>query len=428
MYLRFAFKNLFTQKSRTFLTILGISIGIAALVLLLALSEGLKKVLFTNITNKNPLTQITVQTKKQENFLKLLGVDQTKITPAQFEEIKKLSHVTAVYPEMIYQNLSSLQISIWNQTFQTDSMVFGIPYEFIAADIEKSGKNQNIDIQWKDTSEPYPIIISRRIIDLYNFTVAPTNNLPNFSEKDVIGIEFNILLNESTFFPRFNAKTKTVKGKIMGFSDKVNLVGVTLPLEVIRKFNQEENPQYQEGYLRLYVEVDRVENVDKVKAEIFDLQLEPSSSLKEIKTLEENFKVITLSLSLFSSIILLVSGLMIANTFFSSITERKHEIGVLRAVGATRKDIQKIFLTEASLLGFLSGIIGIALGIFCSSIANTFALDALPDFTSKPENLFIQEPFTLLLILVFGIILSLIFAFLPSLKASRIQPLEALMK
>ena len=442
MYLALAKKNLLAQKTRTILTMAGIVIGIASLIVMMALSEGVKQAVFKNVAGNSPLTQLTVQPSQTVGFLRLSAQQNTqKITPEIEAKIATLPHVTSAVPQIKYDNFAAAQISLLNQTFQTDTMIFGVPYEYLKDDLAGASASANTasspaagtapgatatPTSWASPSEPYPAVVSRRIIDLYNFTLAPTGNLPQLTEKDLLGTEIIILPNYSSLFPNQGQAGKTVRAKIAGFSDKVELVGITLPLEAVKQLNLEHNPAYQPTYSKLFLTIDKAENVEAVSKQITGLNLASASPQAEIKIIEDNFKVITIFLSLISLIILIVSGLMIANTFLASVSERKYEIGIMRALGATRGDIQKLFLVEAGLLGFISGIIGILAGVALSLILNKFALNALPALTQKPDSLFIQSPLTLGIALFLAITLSVIFALIPSFRAARLQPLEAL--
>jgi len=431
VYYKLALKNLLNQKLRTFLTTLGLCVGIGSLVVFTGLSSGLRQAIYTNILSNGPLTELTVQTKSSGGgILNLLPTSQnnSKITPQMMSDIQKIPHVSKVYPEMNYGNISSLQISIFGQTFQTDTMIFGLPTEYIQDTLSTPELQQ----QWADAIKnypavPYPAIISRRIIDLYNFTIASSSKLPHLSEKDLTGLSLTVLPDESTFLNSVGNKTSTnpMNAKLIGFSDKTSLVGVTLPIEVVRKLN-EENPNYQENYLRLYVEVDNAENTDAVQKQIEDMNLQTTSAAEQIKTFEQNFRFVNLGLDMISFVILIVAGLMIANTFFSSTSERKSEIGIFRALGATRRNIQMIFLTEAGMLGFLGGLVGIGIGLSGEFILNLIAQKILPDVTSKPASIFANDLPTLAGIFIFSILLSMLFAFIPATQAAHLEPLDAL--
>lgn len=432
MYLKLALKNLLNQKMRTLITTLGITIGICSLTLMLALSAALKQTIFQNLNSRSPLTQITIQTgNNNNNFFKIISAKKqgSQLTPAILDQLRKLPNITAVYPEINYNNISSLQIDIFGQTFQTDSMIFGMPYEYIKDDlIDENAKTiwQNADSN-QNVQEPYPAIIPRKIIDLYNLTVAPSNSLPKFSEKNLLGTELTLIPDQSTFFGQNNSSAKRIKVKIVGFSDRVSLIGATLPLEIIKNLNLQRDPNYQENYLRVFAEVDQPENVDKVLDQIKILGFDGTTAIKELQTIQSNLQIVTIGLSLISLIILLVAGLTIANTFLASVNERKKEIGIFRALGATRTQIQKMFLAEAAMIGLIGGISGILIALIGSAYLNQYALSTLPDFTSKPASLFIFDPLTLFLTLLFSIILSTIFALLPATKAAHLKPVDALM-
>jgi len=430
LYYKLALKNLQSQKLRTFLTTLGLTVGIASLVVFTGLSSGLRQAIYANILNAGPLTELTVQGKNAGNsLLNLVPLSQTRshVTPEIMEQIKKIPHVSKVYPEMNYNNVSSLQIGLTGQLFQTDIMIFGLPAEYIQDTLKTSGLQQ----QWNDAlqnypEQPYPAIISRRIIDLYNFTIASSTNLPHLTENDLTGVEFVLLPDESTFLNNVNTTGNPLKTKLIGFSDKTTLVGVTLPIEVVRKLNREHDPDYKENYLRLYVETDTAEHTNEVEKTIRDMGLETASAQAQIKTFEQNFRFVNLGLSMISLVILIVAGLMIANTFFSATSERKNEIGIFRALGATRRNIQMMFLTEAGLLGLIGGAIGIVVGLVGEVILNIVAQNVLPDITSKPASIFANDLLSLAGIFLFSIILSTVFAFIPAAQASYLEPLEAL--
>lgn len=430
MYYRLALKNLGSQRLRTALTTLGLTVGIGSLVVFTGLSAGLHQAIYANILNTGPLTELTVQSKNTGNsLLNLVPMSQTRshVTPEIMEQIRKIPHVSKVYPEMNYNNVSSLQLGLAGQTFQTDIMIFGLPSEYI----QDTLNTPELQAQWKNAVEnypsaPYPAILSRRIIDLYNFTIASSTSLPHLTEKDLIGVGFNVLPDQSTFLNNIAATGNVLATKLIGFSDKTTLVGITLPIEVVRKLNLDHDPSYQENYLRLYVETDAAENTGDVEKTIQGMGLDTTSAQQQIKTFEQNFRFINLGLSMISITILIVAGLMIANTFFSVTSERKSEIGIFRALGATRRHIQMIFLTEAGMLGVLGGIIGIIVGLAGEFVMNIIAQKILPDVTSKPASIFANDPLSLLGIFAFSILLSTVFAFIPAARAAQMEPLEAL--
>ncbi len=424
MYLKLAVKNLLTHKTRTLLTSISLAIGICSLALILSLSDGLKSAIYSNVTERSPLNQIMVQTdSKQSGFLKLLDREQNSIKETTLEEIKKIPHVTEIHPEISYNNFSSLQINILGQTFQTDSLIFGLSYDFLQKDLENKISKEDWD---NAKGGPYPVVISKRILDLYNFTVATTNNLPTFSENNIIGREITILPDSSTFFGG-NAEIKTtIQGKIVALSDKVNLTGVTLPLSAVQHLNKNHNDQYQNSYFHVYLLIDSPEHIPQVTKELEKLGLKTTTSEEFLKNIETNFRIVTQGLSLISLIIILVSALNIANSFFAASAERKTEIGIFRAVGAKQNQILKLFLLEAVLLGFTGGGIGLIITFLLQLPLDRIILNSLPTISTKPETVFLNTPLMFLLCLGLSIVVSSSAALLPSYKASRQVPLKSL--
>lgn len=420
MYLKLAFQNLINSRGRSVLTIISISIAIAALTFLLGLNQGIKNFIFQNFTAQNPLNEIIA--KPKQNTLSVLtqrNPQENLISTETVEKLKTIPHVTAVYPESSLRNIASVQINVLGQGLQSDAMIFGIPYELIQND----GINKK---DWEQTNEPYPAVISSKLLDLYNFTVAPNNNLPALNPKNFLGTEINILLNNSTFFNK-QSTVPPLKAKIIGFSNEVNLLGISIPQNIISDLNKKYNStEIPDSFFQANIYIDQLENLDSVRTEIKKLNLQATSSAEAFQKIENYFKVFTLGLSIISLVILLISGLMIANTFLANIIERYKDIGILKSIGVSTKDIQIIFLTEAGLVGIFSGICGIILAIISSFISDNFLLPLFENLSLKPTSFFDYNIPMIFSILSFSIIFSMIFAFLPATKAAKLEPLQAL--
>jgi ABC-type antimicrobial peptide transport system permease subunit len=416
-----ALKNLKSSPARTILTMAGIAIGTAALTLMISLSEGLKTAALQGLSSDGALTRLTVQEKPRSTIMSVFPVDAgNRIDRQTLDEIAKTEHVKSVRPEMIFTSISSLEVGWMGHGLRTDTMIFGVPYDYIGD--EYAGTKES----WDAAQPPYPALVSKKIIDIYNFTVAPASGLPTFSEKDLQSVEISILPGQSTFFPQAAAATGPIPARIVGFSDRTSLVGVTMPIDAVRKMNIAANPQYTDRYIRLYVQVDEAANVEDVRAKIMAMGWDAISPVAEIRTISENMTILEMGLGAIGLIILIVAGLMIASTFLSATAERKHEIGLFRALGATKSDIRRIFLSEAGFIGLGGGMAGIFIAIIAALSTNRLILDAIPEISFKPDTLFSYDPLMFGLILVFTVGLSVLFAFIPAGMAARLHPLEAL--
>jgi putative ABC transport system permease protein len=132
------------------------------------------------------------------------------------------------------------------------------------------------------------------------------------------------------------------------------------------------------------------------------------------------------SLAIFNAIIigvalisLIVGGLSVINTMAMSVAERTREIGIKRAIGGTRRRIIRELVTEAGAIGFLGGLIGLALGVVVVLLANESG-------RSSGTILFEMRPETAVFAVAFSTILGIVAGIIPALNASRLDPVDAL--
>lgn len=419
--IKLALKNLKQQKSRSLLATFTIIIAIASLTSFASLAMGIKNATFQELQESSPLTQITVLPNIENRGLlnMIVDSDEANITPETLEKISQIDGIEAIYPEIQLKNFASLKTSILSMNLMTDSMVFGVKKDFI--------KNDLIDPEiWDKNVEPYPVIIPRKILDIYNFTIAVPQGLPSLSEKRLIGKEITLFPGYSMFFPQISAKKDEVKLEIAGFSDKVNLVGISLPFEVIENLNKKYSNNSKIIYTSLFVETENESLTSEVAQKIEKLGYDTQYYQKNIQDVEAKLSYISLSLGMISSVILLTSALAIIGIFLSLTIERKKEIGLLRALGARKSQIRGLILFEASILGLFGSIFGILLGIVVSKILDRIALNALAGTTFAPESLFLIDFTLILIILLFGILFASLSALIPAHKAANIDPIEAL--
>ncbi|MEI6731910.1 MAG: ABC transporter permease [archaeon] len=145
----------------------------------------------------------------------------------------------------------------------------------------------------------------------------------------------------------------------------------------------------------------------------------PAQALSAVNTI---LTIINLVVAGIASISLLVGGIGISNTMFTSILERTKEIGTMKAVGARNKDILSIFLFESGLLGLVGGIVGAILGL---SLAFLAALIANTAFGSTILSVQVSYPLLSAAIL-FSFIIGVVSGIIPAIQASRLRPVEAL--
>jgi ABC-type antimicrobial peptide transport system permease subunit len=179
-------------------------------------------------------------------------------------------------------------------------------------------------------------------------------------------------------------------------------------------------------YALLFVRVNSPKNVSAVEEQIKKSGFEAESLLDASKSLQRFFAVLDGFLGIFGSLALAVATLGIVNTLVMSILERRREIGIMKAIGASDGDIQKLFFTEAASMGALGGALGVALGWIIGRAIN-FGLDAYLRRNQIPEQqVWMLPPWLVLVAVAFSIVVSLAAGLYPARRAARLDPVQAL--
>jgi ABC-type antimicrobial peptide transport system permease subunit len=419
-----ALQNIKERKFRTLLASFSITIGTASLIVFLGLSNGIQQATFSEIEKKSPLTQITVTPNVEKTgVISLLNrSEKGKLTDDTVKQISAIDGVKTIYPEIQYNNFSSLEIPIFGMTFSTETMAFGVPKEFISKDL----KHPEV---WDKNEEPYPALIPRKLLDLYNLTVASPQNLPLLSEDGLIGKELSYFPNYSTFFTSSSSKSDEIKLEVVGFSDKVNLIGVTMSDKVVQKLNEKyagETTGSVKNYLELFVETTDAGQTAAIAKKIEALGLNTAYFQKNLEDVDAKFAYLKMSLGAISLIIFLTAAIAIISTFLATIAERTKEIGLFRALGATKNHIKTLILIEAGITGIIGSTMGIIIGILSSKVIDKIGLAQLAQTTFHPETIFNITPSLLIISLLFGTLLSILAGLIPAQKAANISPMVAL--
>jgi putative ABC transport system permease protein len=197
------------------------------------------------------------------------------------------------------------------------------------------------------------------------------------------------------------------------------------PFVLVPEHTVLEQPPY---YERMYVRADREENIEKVREELISRGFLVSSKIDLVKQIKKITSVITIILGIFGITALVVSAIGMFNTMVISFLEKIYEVGIMKAIGATDRDIKNLFLMESFIMGVLGGLGGIFTGIMIGEITN-FGINLLAvNFGGKPVDLFVRPWWFMLLIVVFSGAIGLLSGYWPSRMATRVSPKEAFMR
>jgi ABC-type antimicrobial peptide transport system permease subunit len=203
-------------------------------------------------------------------------------------------------------------------------------------------------------------------------------------------------------------------------------IGMTVPIQYIERWNQEYlGKEAATTYSSIVVTLR-----DKNQLAVFAQWLQDALDLRLEDSLGEKFAtvlfVIRLVLVLISLIIIGISAINIAHNFFMQVTERRRELGLLRAVGATQTDVRLVVLGEAGLIGLAGGVLGVLVGIGLAQIVDYGSLHYLPRFPYKPATWFHFKFWIWAGGLLCAAAFAVVGGYLPARRASVIEPAQAL--
>jgi len=384
-------RNFRTKPQRTILTILGMSVGIATVLLLVSLGYGFQYILIGKLmTTEDSLVTMEISYPTEGNiFIKKDTLEKIKASPDVVEispvasfpgEVKMegttgglLVDTTIVEPS--YFRLSGTLPDIGKSP--TDTEVGVVPTSQlllplgIPADASSIGKLLNFTIFFQD-----PITL---------VSEDATSNIP-LPIKGIISDESST--PTATVFASSLSKEPPYFSKVLVKASSVDVV------EAVR------DRFLGEGYL-VSARIDLVNQARKIT------------------------NIITLILGVFGVTALIVSAIGMFNTMLVGFLERIYEVGILKSIGATDAAVRSMFLVESTMMGFLGGVGGVTIGLGLGKILNFSLSFVATRFGGKNINLFVSPVWFILVIVAFSAIIGFISGWVPAHRAAGLSPKEA---
>lgn len=464
-----ALNNLRRTKLRTFLTTLGVVIGIAALTSMVSFGTGLEKNV-TDVFQANDLfTSMTITSGRisfGENSREVPDTSTTstgKKTPLNdsvVDIVKKFPEVEIIFPEL------SIPARIRFGNDSTTSTAGGMPammgkykpYDklmagsFFANDSEaavvvttellrrlniivlEKGDTARRHIELKNKKKRYLPVDSvlGKTISLSTISFSPMAMMPMMG----MGTGMSAPSAESGLGEvKYELKIRGIS-KTEGFGKQALVGSLILPIKRaqaipsvgftnVLDFLSRGGPKGSK-YSSVYVRVKDMRHTDAVKKKIEDMKLNVLCFSDQLKEIKKGFIIVQSVLGVIGIISLFVAGLGIINTMLMSILERTREIGIMKAIGGTELQIRSIFFFEAATIGFFGALGGLGLGWLITRVANFFVNAQVTSSGNEPVNLFYFPMWLVIGAILFSIIISLVAGLYPAARASRIDPVEAL--
>lgn len=473
-YIKTSFKNIWRQKVRSFLTIIAIVIGALAVISVLSLIFGAKEVFLKELESQGTFTQVWV-TRNQENLGggggpfgggggQEVSENQKKIDDAAVENFKKMNHVVGVSPSLrIWEFESARAKDGGGKRIRADIEAYepgkGIDKEIVAgrnlksdeikvllvsSDIAKSFGYENPE----DAVGKKVIFTTKKGYQGNGAEIPPSNSDKNEWEKlkertvdieaEIVGItpppgpgsngSMFISLNWGNQISSWSHWEQDEQ-KSKAYEERMKASGIPnwdmkncQECQVLKTERQVD----REGYDMAYIEVDDSKNTAAVAEEVKKLGFGAMTAEDMIVMFTRMAIIVAGVLAAIGAISLGVATIGIINTMVMATMERTREIGVMRACGATKKTIRRLFMCEASALGFWGGVIGIVSGIGISKIANIFLNRALAQEKMAATNIISLPWWLILATIAITTLLGLLSGLYPAHRAARLDPVEAL--
>jgi ABC-type antimicrobial peptide transport system permease subunit len=174
------------------------------------------------------------------------------------------------------------------------------------------------------------------------------------------------------------------------------------------------------------VKVDKAANAQTVADRIQKLGIGAATAQSYIQEQLKVFNIISFILAGIGSVALFVAAIGIVNTMVMAMLERVREIGVMRAVGARRSTVSRLFTLEASLIGFFGGIFGVAIGYGLIILANIFINDQLAANAVSSRNIITLPLWLIITVVAATTVIGMLAGLYPAHRAARLDPVEAL--
>lgn len=282
-----------------------------------------------------------------------------------------------------------------------------------------------------------PVVLSATVVEIYNNQFAKSHGMPiadrslvNFliQQRGLSAMRFSIGLGNTTISGT-NAMTKRkprrVEAVIVGVSSRAMRVGITMPIEYLKKWNEEYmGTAAASAYSSIVVTLKDRNELAPFGQWLIDQGLRLGDSLGE--QFATVVFVIRLLFLIISVAILVIAVINIGHNFFIQVSERRREIGIMRSVGATEGDVQLIVLGEAAVIGIVGGLLGIGLALAIGTAWNAYAASGVPRFPHKPESWFEFKTWIWASALGFSTLFCILGGYLPARRAAKMQPAQAL--
>ena len=442
--LTMSINNLRRRKVRTALTVLGVVIGTASVVVMVSLGIGLNALMMEMYSSYGSMTAIEIY-NYGNNGNNGTNDNPLNLTDDTVKEFLRIPHVTSASPVL------ETNVILKQGVYETNTSINGVTREFMEQIPLGQGKLPdpkstemefiygNAVVQWFQNSKT-----GKGYWDTQELPDIDYMNKPMFVIFDTDAYYQSRSGGSGDGTPVKAPKKYLIRtaGVVEGGIDDYNsyAYGVYTDIDQLKTqlkkiykknpipgqpTNKKGKPYSYFIYNQAYVYVDDMENVTAVQKAITDMGFQANSQMEWIEQSQQTYNMIQLVLGGIGAISLFVAAIGIANTMMMSIYERTKEIGVIKVLGCDLRTIRNMFLLESGFIGFMGGVIGVAISYGIGFIMNHF-LGIGQIMTGQAGDISRIPLWLAAAAVVFAIFVGMAAGFFPSLRAMHLSPLAAI--
>ncbi len=442
--LTMSINNLRRRKVRTALTVLGVVIGTASVVVMVSLGIGLNALMMEMYSSYGSMTAIEIY-NYGNNGNNGTNDNPLYLTDDTVKEFLRIPHVTSASPVL------ETNVILKQGVYETNTSINGVTREFMEQIPLGQGKLPD------PKSTDMEFIYGNAVVQWFQNSKTgkgywDTQELPDI---DYMNKPMFVIFDTDAYYQSRNGgngdgtPVKAPKkylirtaGVVEGGIDDYNsyAYGVYTDIDQLKTqlkklykkkpipgqpTNKKGKPYSYFIYNQAYVYVDDMENVTAVQKAITDMGFQANSQMEWIEQSQQTYNMIQLVLGGIGAISLFVAAIGIANTMMMSIYERTKEIGVIKVLGCDLRTIRNMFLLESGFIGFMGGVIGVAISYGIGFIMNHF-LGIGQIMTGQAGDISRIPLWLASAAVVFAIFVGMAAGFFPSLRAMHLSPLAAI--
>ena len=419
--IKIANRNLFRARLRTFLTVMAIFIGSFTLVLTNGLGDGLRDYVDKEVKNTEGANVLFIR-KKIERKGEQMNPDE----PVEYKE--KSDEETGNSFDQSAMTISQEQIEVLRNEIpeiKTITPRYWMKGEYITI---SGAKKYRIFLDMLSEGVTQKVEAGKTI-DGASQILLPIGIAKALDENlnNLIGKTATVAYKVSDK----SAEIKTLRLKIVGVLTKGMMTNFStfVDAETAKRIYEDQNQQSDElnqfSNLTLQLKTGEAQRIAAVKGKLDELGFSADSIADRQKRAYDGVAILQIGLNLFAFIALLAASFGIINTLVIAVLERTKEIGLQKALGMGRWKIFMLFSLESILIGFWGAAAGVVCGIIVGTITNIFVARAYLE-SFEGYSIFVFRPFSLIFVMVLVCTIAFVAGVFPALRASRLNPIEAL--